>query len=568
MFRSNLLFDVGKWFFIALWLGGNAILFLYTFWKYYTWDEFYYLRTITGIPIAFSRGSAAALNLNLALILLPVCRNIISLIRGSCPIGRTLIWRHLDKNITFHKLCGYTICFWTVIHFIGHTFNIERFVFAQRLPDQPTDLKHELSELPITPNGSWLNPIRTNDTSPMYELVGIIPGWSGCIAILCLVAMFSSSTEFIRRTFFEIFWYVHHLFVIFFVVVIVHGFGGVIRSQGNLDKHDCYDCQYKCSNWTRVLECPAPEFVPKPAETWKWVIGPLCLYAIERFIRFVRSIQKVELLEVICHPSNVLELRMKKWGFHPEAGQYVFVNCPDISRLQWHPFTLTSAPDDEYFSVHIRQVGDWTKALADRCHCSSPLPVDISMMPRIAVDGPFGTSSEDVFQYKVIVLVGAGIGVTPFASILKHIWYKHSHPDSSTLQKVYFHWVCSDTKCFEWFAEMLRSLEEKMEEEGTHNYIDISMYWTRGWNNEEREFIIETVYEPRDAITRLRSKTNFGRPNWDGIFADLGQQHIDERIGVFFCGPKEMSRQLNRMCNKHSSLDQLGTRFIFNKENF
>lgn len=107
-----------------------------------------------------------------------------------------------------------------------------------------------------------------------------------------------------------------------------------------------------------------------------------------------------------------------------------------------------------------------------------------------------------------------------------------------------------------------------MEEEGTHNYIDISMYWTRGWNNEEREFIIETVYEPRDAITRLRSKTNFGRPNWDGIFADLGQKHIDERIGVFFCGPKEMSRQLNRMCNKHSSLDRLGTRFIFNKENF
>lgn len=43
---------------------------------------------------------------------------------------------------------------------------------------------------------------------------------------------------------------------------------------------------------------------------------------------------------------------------------------------------------------------------------------------RMGVDGPFGTASEDVFDYEVSMLVGAGIGVTPFASILKSIWYK------------------------------------------------------------------------------------------------------------------------------------------------
>lgn len=48
------------------------------------------------------------------------------------------------------------------------------------------------------------------------------------------------------------------------------------------------------------------------------------------------------------------------------------------------------------------------------------------MLPsRIAVDGPFGTASEDVFSYEVVMLVGAGIGVTPFASILKSVWYKY-----------------------------------------------------------------------------------------------------------------------------------------------
>lgn len=50
---------------------------------------------------------------------------------------------------------------------------------------------------------------------------------------------------------------------------------------------------------------------------------------------------------------------------------------------------------------------------------------------RIEVDGPFGTVCEDVFQYEVTVLVGAGIGVTPFASILKSIWYKFRHADKN-----------------------------------------------------------------------------------------------------------------------------------------
>lgn len=45
------------------------------------------------------------------------------------------------------------------------------------------------------------------------------------------------------------------------------------------------------------------------------------------------------------------------------------------------------------------------------------------------MDGPLGTASEDVFDYEVSMLVGAGIGVTPFASILKSIWYKFKDSD-------------------------------------------------------------------------------------------------------------------------------------------
>ena len=38
---------------------------------------------------------------------------------------------------------------------------------------------------------------------------------------------------------------------------------------------------------------------------------------------------------------------------------------------------------------------------------------------QLYLDGPYGAGQQDWYQYEVSVLVGAGIGVTPYASILK-----------------------------------------------------------------------------------------------------------------------------------------------------
>jgi hypothetical protein len=47
----------------------------------------------------------------------------------------------------------------------------------------------------------------------------------------------------------------------------------------------------------------------------------------------------------------------------------------------------------------------------------------------------------------VAVLVGAGIGVTPFSSVLKSVWYRVINPSTvMKLRKVYFFWVCRDTE--------------------------------------------------------------------------------------------------------------------------
>jgi len=104
--------------------------------------------------------------------------------------------------------------------------------------------------------------------------------------------------------------------------------------------------------------------------------------------------------------------------------------------------------------------------------CSSPplhtLHLTHSHSPhRISVDGPFGTASEDVFTHEVGLLVGAGIGVTPFASILKSVFYKLTDENTTLrLKKVYFYWICPEPTAFEWFADLLLSLEKQMADKG------------------------------------------------------------------------------------------------------
>jgi hypothetical protein len=74
-----------------------------------------------------------------------------------------------------------------------------------------------------------------------------------------------------------------------------------------------------------------------------------------------------------------------------------------------------------------------------------------------------------------------------------------------------------------------------------------------------------------DAITGLRSPTNFGRPNWDMIFRSIRKLHAPAEAGVFFCGPKPLGSLLHVKCNQYTDPDGAGGKgmeFVWGKENF
>ncbi len=104
-------------------------------------------------------------------------------------------------------------------------------------------------------------------------------------------------------------------------------------------------------------------------------------------------------------------------------------------------------------------------------------------------DGPFGAPSSNIYRAEHAVLVGTGIGVTPFASILQsiiyrywqvkrecprcdYVWSDDLSPNMYNLKKVDFIWINRDQKSFEWFVKLLSQLEiEQAEQAGAMGHF-------------------------------------------------------------------------------------------------
>jgi NADPH oxidase len=140
----------------------------------------------------------------------------------------------------------------------------------------------------------------------------------------------------------------------------------------------------------------------------------------------------------------------------------------------------------------------------------------------------------------------------------------------TNLNKVYFFWICPSVDTFEWFGEMLKNLENELSiRQDLVNLLEYKIYVTRGWTLRQAQQIAFNEKDLFDLCTGLRAKTNYGRPNFDLFFKELSNtltsNGVKENVGVFFCGPKELSSQLHKYSNLYSN-DTV--RFIYNKENF
>lgn len=413
-----------------------------------------------------------------------------------------------------------------------------------------------------------------------YTQVG---GVTGHIMLLCMLLMYTTAHHKIRQQSYETFWYTHHLFIPFLLGMYTHATGCFVRDS--LNPHSPFAGAIR---WKHCIGY----------EGWRWELVAGGIYLVERLYREVRARRETKIVKVIRHPYDAFEIQFNKPSMKYKAGQWLFINCPSVSRYQWHPFTITSCPFDSYISIHVRQVGDFTRALADALgagNAQSKLydemdPMGLyevalqygQRMPQIRIDGPYGAPAEDVFENEIAVLIGAGIGVTPWAAILKHVWHMRMSPNPPRrLRRVEFIWICKDTTSFEWFHALLSSLEsQSLGGPGLHgeDFLRIHTYLTAKVDvDTANNIVLNSVGSEKDPLTELRSRTNFGRPDFprlltalrDGILSNTYisglESSLKTEVGVYFCGPNAAARDIKSACKMASVPD---VKFKFWKEHF
>ncbi|XP_078736625.1 NADPH oxidase 3 [Lampetra fluviatilis] len=531
-------------------------------------DRYFYTRALVGDALSWARASAACLNLNCTMVLLPTCRHLMSRVRAAC-------WR---------------------------------FCAASRAHDN--SLLARLSALGTNPNETRLNPVwRANTVSPLRESLSGVPGASGMLMTTCLVLVATSSRESVRRANYEIFWFTHLLAPVMYAGLLVHGLGRVVRGQteASLREHNITWCYARHEQWGgREAACPTPQFSGNPPMTWRWLLLPLLLYAGEQLLRCYCCCHPTVVTKVREHPGHVLEVRVLGCPARARPGDHVLVRCASVSRAQWHALTLTwvgrGGGGEGAGSLHVHADGDWTRALLrrlahpdhshargslrggtpdtpDGSHRAPPPP------PRLCVDGPFVGSSRDVDRYPVSVLIAAGIGITPFAAYLGS-WLagatRHTTVvthlsvgfemctvaagwGSLSLIQVYLYWICREPSSFAWLCEPLRSLERHLMETGCSHQLRYKLYLTR-WDETQAVHIALHWDEAEDTITGLRQKTWFGRPNWSVELDQIARAHPGVEVGVFACGPRALCEGVRRRCARHCSAGPDRAAFRFHQE--
>ena len=111
--------------------------------------------------------------------------------------------------------------------------------------------------------------------------------------------------------------------------------------------------------------------------------------------------------------TSIVQLEFPKTsGFNYNPGQYVYIAIPELSLLQWHPFSISSSPHQGKVTFHIRKQGNWTSKLVALAEKRDEI--------KIMVEGPYGSLCVDLIskRYKLVMLLSGGIGVVSSCSYL------------------------------------------------------------------------------------------------------------------------------------------------------
>ncbi|ETV98495.1 hypothetical protein H310_08633 [Aphanomyces invadans] len=364
---------------------------------------------------------------------------------------------------------------------------------------------------------------------PPWAFVATLTGWTGVAMLVCSLGACACKMKFCRwSTRRNIRWNVwgHVLDGVMFVLTFVHGIRGWLE----------------------------------PPQAAIFLAIPVVVYVVvEVFPRYLCT--KLSAVSHYSKTHDTLTLYIPKTKrFHDAVpGSFLRLHVPLVDKVEWHPFSIT-AQDPHELAVQIQVAGDWTRRLYEVVH------------PHLFVrmDGPIPAPAVEVGQYGVAVLFGAGIGITPYVSVLQQrlandkTLDQRSHRSRSPIpvptQQLYVHWQTSKQTMFATHQHVLGQV-------GSLPCVDVQLYLTGTFAKavpDATDVLRVLQWMATDDCTRVDAisgianlplPTKLGRPNYHGVLAAVATAHHNTPIGIFFCGPAPLKATIR------NTLHQVTTEF-------
>mmetsp|Transcript_9114 Transcript_9114/g.20309 ORF Transcript_9114/g.20309 Transcript_9114/m.20309 type:complete len:730 (+) Transcript_9114:81-2270(+) len=322
------------------------------------------------------------------------------------PVSRRSVFLEIlglswESAIKYHRWIGFHTFFVTALHSVGY---IALWIYATGSAEYDPSgsmLKHN-----ILPWGC------ADGTCSEHQLLRLVINLWGLGAFLLMLIMVSFSLQCVRRRAYELFYLMHMLWIPIVVMAQFHC-NSIYYLAPGLACH-CVDKMLGMLGHLGSIRAQAQR------------IGP-------------------DVLEIVV-PTPL--------SYSVKTGQYVLLNVPSISVMQWHPLSVTWARHDA-FALHIRAAGDWTQSLYELAKKGEV---------KVKVKGAYGKDvGPQAWGKDALVLWAGGVGLTYIYSIAEQA--------SQRGMKVYLRFVVRTKTEEQGFATLLDSLQSTR--------VDIKMWVTR-----------------------------------------------------------------------------------------